>query len=705
MTDKAYAYMDWPRIEDIIYAEMNHPGDVMAPKRVKEGTIYQCFCPGAKSAVLIDRRTGKRYPMFLEDENGYFAVLVGGRRPAPHDFEIDGTLTGDPYAYSSVMTEEAASRFSAGISERVSRWMGAHVMEVDGTKGVYFALWAPNAFRVSVVGPFDEWDGRRYPMNYHEESGIFDLFIPYLEEGTEYAYELKLKDGLVYTRPDPFGTEFILGDRPSSVVGDLRYRWHDRDYLEMRNRRADTTGQPIAIYECRLAEWAKKETEGTANYRTLAPKIASHAKALGYTHIELTPVMEYPDDKSNGYQTAGYYAPTSRYGTPADFKYFIDTLHGENIGVILDWTPAQFSADTRWMASFDGTCLFEHLDPRQGVHPVWGSKLYNYGRPQVRSFLISNAVFWMREYHADGLRLDGCSSMLRNDYERADGQWVANIYGSAENLEGIDFLSNLSAVFKKRFPDGLLIMEEHVDWPDTTAPSDEDGLGFDYKWNLHFTRDVLSFLAMKEEDRKKNLTLLQNGMLNHFFEHYMISLSRTLGPFSEETFLEGVDGDTPEKRMALARLAYVFLFTHPGKKLLTEGEDVNTEFFRALLRMYAEEPALSKTDYSEAGFEWVNTTDTENGVLTFIRRGIDRTDTLLVAVNTSEEAYDQYQAGVPYPGRYKEIFNSDDKTFGGSGDVNPRARSTRHEEKDERADSLRFRIAARSAAVFRYQGE
>ena len=248
-------------------------------------------------------------------------------------------------------------------------------------------------------------------------------------------------------------------------------------------------------------------------------------------------------------------------------------------------------------------------------------------------------------------------------------------------------------------------MEEHVDWPDTTAPSDEDGLGFDYKWNLHFTRDVLSFLAMKEEDRKKNLTLLQNGMLNHFFEHYMISLSRTLGPFSEETFLEGVDGDTPEKRMALARLAYVFLFTHPGKKLLTEGEDVNTEFFRALLRMYAEEPALSKTDYSEAGFEWVNTTDTENGVLTFIRRGIDRTDTLLVAVNTSEEAYDQYQAGVPYPGRYKEIFNSDDKTFGGSGDVNPRARSTRHEEKDERADSLRFRIAARSAVVFRYQGE
>ncbi|MGN0254926.1 MAG: 1,4-alpha-glucan branching enzyme, partial [Chordicoccus sp.] len=317
MTDKAYSYMDWPRIEDIIYAEMNHPGDIMAPKRVKEGTIYQCFCPGAKSAVLIDRRSGRRYPMFMEDENGYFAVLVGGRRPAPHDFEIDGTLVGDPYAYPSVMTEEAASRFSAGISERVSRWMGAHVTEIDGTKGVYFALWAPNAFRVSVVGPFDKWDGRRYPMNYHEESGIFDIFIPYLEEGTEYAYELKLRDGMVYTRPDPFGTEFVLGDRPSSVVSDMKYRWHDRDYLEMRSRRADTTGQPVAIYECRLADWAAKETEETATYRTMAPKIAAHAKELGYTHIELTPVMEYPDDASNGYQTAGYYAPTSRYGTPA----------------------------------------------------------------------------------------------------------------------------------------------------------------------------------------------------------------------------------------------------------------------------------------------------------------------------------------------------------------------------------------------------
>lgn len=702
MADKAYGYMDWAAIEGLVYSEEAHPRRILAPRKVSEGILYQCYLPGAAKVRLHDLTSGQTHHMAMEDETGYFACVVPGKAPAPHTFIADGSETGDPYAFGSFLTPETESRFTAGIDNRLGRTLGAHPAEAEGQRGVRFALWAPGALRVSVVGPFCHWDGRQYPMELHEESGIFELFIPGLAAGAVYRYELKLKNGLVYTRPDPCGSEQMIGEDPCSVVADPAYEWSDQRYMAERTGAAASASRPVAILECSLADWKKRsDRPEEETYRTLADRIAAYAKDLGYTHIELKPVMEYADDSSEGYHTTGYFAPTRRFGHPADFKYFVDVMHRAGIGVILDWTPAQFSPDTRYLASFDGTCLYEHLDPRQGVHPIWGTKLFNYGRPEVRSFLMSSADLWMREYHADGLRLDGCSTMLRLDYARGD-RWVANLYGSWENLDGIEFLRRLSDRFHRSFPGGLLIMAEDVDWPDVTAPTEDNGLGFDYKWNLHFTQDMLHYLSLDEEGRRNEYASLTNGMLHHYLDRFILSLSRGIGPFDRDQFLASVNGDETSKA-ALVRAAYAFLIMHPGKKLLTDGEGWSDAFLRELLAMYRTQPALSVHDYDESGFEWINTMDSGHITISFVRRGNAPGNLLLAVCNFSDESYEAYRVGVPLSGRYREILNSDSRAFGGSGMTNPRIRATRKISCDERESSLTFRIAARSVAVFQYQ--
>ncbi|MDO4619912.1 MAG: 1,4-alpha-glucan branching enzyme, partial [Lachnospiraceae bacterium] len=658
MTDRAYSYMDWAAIEGIVYSEEKHPKEIMAPQKVKEGILYQCFIPGAETVSLKETASGKTYEMVQEDEEGYFACVVPGKAPAAHVFCTDGKEYGDPYAYPSLLDAEELSRFYAGISERAYRLFGAHPTEVDGVSGMLFVLWAPTAMRVSVVGPFCDWDGRRYPMEFHEESGVYELFIPGLETGITYKYELKLTTGLVYTRPDPYASAFVLAEEPASIACETAYRWTDRTYMTARKKKTDTTAAPMAVYECSLASWkARAEHPEEETYRTLADKIADHAVDAGFTHVELLPIMEYADDASNGFHTTGYFAPTSRYGAPADFKYFVDRMHQAGLAVILDWTPAQFSPDTRWLADFDGTCLYEHLDPRQGIHPLWGTKLFNYGRPQVRSFLFSAAMNWIREYHVDGLRLDGCSTMLRLDYARGD-RWVANAFGSWENLEGIDFLTRLSRIFKQACPEGLLMMAEDVDWPEVTAPVEEAGLGFDYVWNLHFTQDLLYYLSLSNEGRQLEHNVLTNAMLQNYQERHIVSLSRGIGLFDRQRFLGQISGKD-QAQASLLRVAYAYLFMHPGKKLLTDGEEFNLPYLKKLLELYKSEKALWLHDYQEDGFEWINTMDSEHSVLTFLRKGDQPGETLLVVCNFSEEDFPLYQVGVPYAGSYKEILNSD----------------------------------------------
>ncbi|MEE3420129.1 MAG: 1,4-alpha-glucan branching enzyme [Lachnospiraceae bacterium] len=701
MNDKAYDYMDWPQIENVVYSEVRDIRPLLAPKKVKEGILYQCFLPGRKEVLLRETRSGKEYPMALESEEGWFAIILPHRHPMPHMFVADEEVIGDPYAYENTLDTEMISRFEAGIGSRVYRMMGASKKEVDGVEGVSFVLWAPNALRASVVGPFNKWDGRVYPMQFHEESGLFELFLPGIEEGTEYNYELLYKGGDVSVRTDPYARAYKKKEDGSwvSIYTESSFRWHDRSYLETRSRRTDTTHLPMCIYECSLAAWAKKT--GKTNYRTLADVISTYVEDMGYSEIELMPIMEYPEDSSNGYQTGGYFAPTCRYGDPDDFKYFVDSFHAAGIGVFMDWTPAQFTADRHFLAGFDGTCLYEHLDPRQGIHPLWGSCIYNYGRPEVRSFLLSSASFWTREYHIDGLRLDGCSPMLRLDYARGNN-WVANMYGSNENLEGIDFLKTLSSLYKREYPDCVLMIEEDVDWPEVTSPIEEDGLGFDYKWNLHFTQDMLSYFGESAEGKRTRHNELLNGMLNHYFDRFILSYSRGIGPFDKKLFLDKIDGDEKGK-VALTRAAYVYLMTHPGKKLIATGEDWQTAFFRDLVHLYSNEPALFIHDFEEAGFEWINTMDSEHSILSYMRIG-EKKDQLLIAVcNFSDTSFDDYRVGVPYKGTYRQILNTEDVRYGGDGVAGSLSVSAENAEWDERPYSISFGIARRSAVLLHYE--
>jgi 1,4-alpha-glucan branching enzyme len=479
MEDKLYDLMDWAEIEAVVYSEEAHPRSILGPRETEEGILIQCFFPGAEKVSVRTLSDGCLHPMVMEDENGFFAVLLEGRKIPEYVFLVseDGKEREerDPYSFGTLITEKEEKKFQAGIFYEAYEKLGAHPVAVNGTEGVSFAVWAPNAVRVSVVGDFNGWDGRRHPME-RLDSGIFELFIPGLCAGELYKYEIKAQGGLTYLKADPYANAAQLRPDTASVVADLRdFPWEDGQWMESRAEYQDG-GKPMFIYEMHLGSWRKPEDGEREfyNYRELAPQIAEYVRDMGYTHVELMPVMEHPLDESWGYQVTGYYAPTSRYGTPEDFRFFVDYLHREGIGVILDWVPAHFPRDTFGLSAFDGTCLYEHLDPRKGVHPHWGTLIYNYGRPEVSNFLIANALFWADKYHADGIRMDAVASMLYLDYGRQDGEWVANIYGGNENLEAVEFLKHLNSIMKKKYPSVLMIAEESTAWPRVTGSLDEE---------------------------------------------------------------------------------------------------------------------------------------------------------------------------------------------------------------------------------------
>ena len=475
MSDKLYEYMDWPEIEAVVYSEESEPRKILGPRVTEDGILIQSFLPNAVKANVIVTKTKETYEMVREDEAGYFAVLIPEKEIPKYKIEIEdeeGKKSSfyDPYAFPKQISVNEEQQFCAGISYEIYNKLGAHVMTINGIKGVYFAVWAPNAMRVSVVGDFNHWDGRAHQMNRLAVSGIFELFIPGVKPGALYKYEVKAKGSLVYLKADPYANEAELRPKNASIVADLKsYKWEDESW--MKNRKdVNNEKKPILVYEMHLGSWRKPEDRLFYTYRELAPQVAEYVKEMGYTHVELMPVMEHPFDGSWGYQVTGYYAPTSRYGTSEDFMYFVDYLHKQGIGVILDWVPAHFPKDNFGLSNFDGTCLYEHADPRQGVHPHWGTLIFNYGRPQVSNFLIANAMFWADKYHVDGIRMDAVASMLYLDYGKNDGEWIPNIYGGNENLEAIEFLKHLNSMFKKKYPDALLIAEESTAWPKITGP-------------------------------------------------------------------------------------------------------------------------------------------------------------------------------------------------------------------------------------------
>ncbi|MGI6059690.1 MAG: 1,4-alpha-glucan branching protein GlgB [Blautia sp.] len=732
MSDKLYELMDWPEIEAVVYSEESEPRRILGPRVTEDGILIQCFVPGAVQARILLTKEKETYDMVMEDEAGFFAVLIPGNKIPKYKVEIqDGEGNKkqfyDPYAFTSKISLDEEQQFCAGICYDIYEKLGAHTMTINGVSGVYFAVWAPNAIRVSVVGDFNHWDGRAHQMNRLAVSGIFEIFIPGIKPGALYKYEIKAKGSLVYLKADPYGNQAELRPKTASIVADLNhYRWQDDQWLKDRKRVNDEK-KPMLVYEMHLGSWIKPEEEGKlfCNYREIAPKLAEYLKDMGYTHVELMPVMEHPFDASWGYQVTGYYAPTSRYGTCEDFMYFMDYLHQQGIGVILDWVPAHFPKDTPGLPNFDGTCLYEHLDPRQGMHPHWGTLIYNYGRPQVRNFLISNALFWVEKFHADGIRMDAVASMLYLDYGKNDGEWVPNIYGGNENLEAIEFLKHLNSIFKKRHPDALLIAEESTAWPKITGSIEDDGLGFDMKWNMGWMNDFIDYMKKDPLFRGGAHDELTFSMVYAYSEKFLLSLSHDEVVHLKGSLLMKMPGDK-EQKFANLRAAYGFMAVHPGKKLLFMGQEFAQErewseersldwelleqpehqqfknYVKALWNFYKEQPALYEMDYDTEGFEWINHMESEKNMLTFIRKTKKKEELLVIVCNFSPLSYEKYQMGVPYPGKYKEIFNSDAAEFGGTGVRNARAKSSKRAEHDERKNSIVIDVAPLSVQIFSY---
>ncbi len=731
MDGKLYDLMNWPRIEALVYSEEDEPQEILGPHKVAGGILIQAFLPTAMK-VTVAVKDGKTYPMEQADENGFYAVLLPGKTIPEYTYQVEydnGTEEelADPYAFApKVFTRNDADKFEAGIHYTIYEKLGAHPMTIRGTEGTYFAVWAPNAARVSVVGDFNLWDGRRHPMCKLKESGIFELFIPGVKAGETYKYEIKTKSRLPMLKADPYANGAELRPNTASVVRDLTgFSWTDKAWLEQR-KKTDYKKAPMLIYELHLGSWKKPEEESGRefyNYREIAQELAPYVKEMGYTHVELMPVMEHPFDASWGYQVTGYYAPTARYGTPEDFMYFMDYMHGQGIGVILDWVPAHFPRDTFGLAAFDGTCLYEHWDPRQGSHPHWGTLIYNYGRPQVKNFLIANALFWTEVYHADGIRMDAVASMLYLDYGKNDGEWVANIYGGKENLEAVEFLKHLNSIFKKRKDGALLIAEESTAWPRITGAVEEDGLGFDFKWNMGWMNDFIGYMHYDPVFRAYHHGELTFSMIYAYSENFILSLSHDEVVHGKASLVGKMPGDR-DSQLNNLRAAYGYMMAHPGKKLLFMGQEYAPfeewnenvgldwellqyqdhgnmrDYVKALNVFLREHPALYEQDHEPEGFEWINNISANENMLVFLRKAKKAKETLLVVCNFSPLVYEKHKIGVPFEGRYKEIFNSDSEEFGGSDVRNKRAKLSKKSECDGRENSIEITVPPMGIAVF-----
>lgn len=730
MNKKLYKLMNWAKIEEIVYSESDDPHEILGAHVTGGSVLVQTFQPGAKSVRLQLLDGDKSYRMEEADEEGYFALLLPGKTIPAYEYVVEapnGSLKKirDAYNFEPQITREDTEKFDAGIHYSVYEKLGAHPQVVDGIKGTSFAVWAPNALRVSVVGDFNGWDGRVHQMRRLWDSGIFEIFIPDVKEGDCYKFEIKAKSGLVFMKADPYGFGAQMRPESASVVRDITgFSWKDGKWMKERAA-LQAEDKPMSVYELYLGSF-EKPSDGREffTYRELAPKIIDYVKKMGYTHIELMPVMEHPLDESWGYQVIGYYAPTSRYGTPEDFMYFMDEMHRAGIGVILDWVPAHFPRDTYGLSGFDGTCLYEHQDPRQGFHPHWGTLIYNYGRPQVSNYLIANALYWVEKYHADGIRMDAVASMLYLDYGKNDGEWVANIYGGHENLEAVELLKHLNSIMKKRNPGVLMIAEESTAWPKITGALDEDGLGFDLKWNMGFMNDYLGYITTDPFFRSGRHNDLTFSMIYAYSEKFMLVLSHDEVVHGKGTLLSRMPGER-EKQFANLRLTYAYHMTHPGKKLLFMGQDIGeyNEFnekravewgllehadhkklnhmVAALNKFYTSSPALYKKDTSWEGFEWINCITPNACMLSYIRKTEDVRDMLVVVANFAD-ARQEFRVGVPCEGKYKEVFNTDDPAFGGCGILNAAVCDTLETEWDGKPYAIDMVSAPLSISIFSY---
>jgi 1,4-alpha-glucan branching enzyme len=683
-------------IHRLLHAEHNDPFGVLGLHRVGQVWVVRSLRPDAKDLAIVDRYDiERRFPASRIAEEGLFEAELRGVTEA-FDYLLEVTTwsgeifqTSDPYSYGPVLGELDTYLYCMGNHYEIYEKLGAHLREINGHAGVSFAVWAPNAQRVSVVGDFNSWDGRTYPMRRRIEAGIWEIFVPGVRENAHYKYEIRNCFGNVVLKSDPFSFFAQHGVQTASLVFNLdRFKWSDDAWVAERKTRY-WPQQPVSIYEVHLGSWARvtEEDNRYLSYLEFADRLIPYVKKMGYTHIELLPVAEHPFDGSWGYQITGYYAPTSRFGNPDEFRHFVDRCHQESIGVILDWVPGGFPKDASGLAEFDGTQLYGLTDPRRAEHRDWGTLIFNFGRNEVRNFLIANGLFWLDKYHIDGLRVDAVASMLYLDYSRKSGEWLPNIHGGRENLEAIEFLKHFNAVCYERFPGIMTIAEESTSWPGVSRPTYLGGLGFGFKWNMGWMHDFLDYLSHDPIHRRYHQGEATFSLVYAFQENFILVLSHDEVVHSKGSLLNKMPGD-PWQKFANLRMFYAWMYAHPGKKLLFMGceigqwkewnynqsldwellQDPLHNGLRRLVQhlnfLYKSDPTFSESDDSYAGFEWIDSSGADKSIFTFLRKA-QSGSTLLFAVNATPVPRNNYRVGAPGKGWYEEFLNTDAGIYGG----------------------------------------
>ncbi|MEO8076695.1 MAG: 1,4-alpha-glucan branching protein GlgB [Acidobacteriota bacterium] len=702
-------------------AEARHtdPFSVLGPHTGPDGLVIRTIDPSAEAVAVI--RAGADPVNMTRHPGGVFEALVPGVKgipayrlqvtyPAGVIMEVD-----DPYRFARVITDFDLYLLGEGKHTRIYDKLGAHPITIGETAGVHFALWAPNAMRVSVVADFNYWDGRRHPMRSLGSSGVWELFVPGAGVGQHYKFEILSNSGELLLKADPYGFAFERPPLTASIVCVPTHQWQDDAWFKERERQDSWSRRPMSVYEVHLGSWGRVPEEGDRylTYAELAAQLIPYVVEMGYTHIELLPVMEHPFSGSWGYQVTGFYAPTSRFGTPSEFMAFVDACHAAGIGVLLDWVPGHFPKDAHGLARFDGTALYEHADPRQGEHRDWGTLIFNYGRNEVRNFLLANALFWLHEYHIDGLRVDAVASMLYLDYSREQGEWVPNKYGGRENLEAIDFFRQLNTLTHAEQPGSITVAEESTSWPMVSRPTYVGGLGFTYKWNMGWMNDILEYVRQDAVHRRWHHHHLTFSLLYAFTENFILPFSHDEVVHGKGSMFAKVPGDAWQKAATL-RALYGFMYAHPGKKLMFMGCEFGQHrewdydnsldwhlldeplheglrlFVQDLNRVYASEPALHEVDFEPAGFQWIDCNDNDNSVVSFIRRARAGGDFVVAIVNFTPVPREGYRIGVPAAGAYQELVNSDSASFGGSNMGNGGVVYSETIASHGHADSLRL---------------
>ena len=731
---------DFDHFQSILHGNCENPHGILGSHefqgRSRSSRIVRSFHPHARKAWIVSPDGKHQKPMNLVHPEGLFQVVCdhnvystdSGAYQIRYNTDHQQFTSHDPFSFSPMLTDLDLHLFGEGNHNRLYNHLGAQLRTVDGVQGVNFAVWAPNAQGIGLIGDFNDWDGRRHPLQKRIPSGVWEIFVPGVKTGDHYKFRVTEQSGKQTDKCDPFGFCAEVPPRTANIVSNLNsYQWNDDQWIQKRLQ-GNQLSEPMSIYEVHLGSWRHKQGNhnGWLNYRELAHQLVDYCKDMGFTHLELMPVSEHPFTGSWGYQTVGYYAATSRYGSPEDMMYLVDHCHQNGIGVIVDWVPAHFPKDPHGLAKFDGSALYEHADPRQGEHPDWDTLIFNYGRNEVFNFLIANAMFWIEKYHIDGLRVDAVASMLYLDYSREDGQWIPNKFGGRENLEAIDFLKKMNETVHVDFPGVLTIAEESTSWGGVSRPTYCGGLGFSLKWNMGWMNDTLRYIQNDPVHRQYHHDELTFSLIYAFTENFQLPFSHDEVVHGKGSMLDKMPGDMWQK-FANLRLLYSYMWAHPGKKLLFMGcefgqwneWDCNTSLQWDLLqweshqglqkcvadlnKMYTREPALFEVDFESQGFEWIDCSNHEASVLSFARFSRDRSEIIVSCFNFTPIVRANFRIGVPQSGYFREIFNSDSNFYSGTNVGNGAGVHSEQIEYNGRENSIEINLPPLGATMLKLQ--